>query len=99
MTNSKEASTQTSPTNNERRDGDRRQSDAPVVSERRKVQRRRQIDPTTCERDYTNDEIEFMQALDAFKRHTGNNFPSSLEILDVIISIGYTKGSEQAQAQ
>ena len=26
-------------------------------SERRKVPRRRQIDPTTCERDYTNDEI------------------------------------------
>ena len=31
-----------------------------VVKERRqKVERRRQIDPTTCERDYTNDEILF----------------------------------------
>ena len=32
-------------------------------SERRKGQRRRQIDPTTCERDYSQDEIEFMRGI------------------------------------
>ena len=52
---------------------DRRKKDVEVPverrqSDRRKVQRRRQIDPTTCERDYTNDEIEFMHALDEYKR-------------------------------
>ncbi len=52
--------------NKDRRQGDRRQKDAPVEVERRsgprraKVNRRRQIDPTTCERDYSPAEVEFM---------------------------------------
>ena len=77
----------------ERRDDDerRQQQPATVHVERRKVQRRRQIDPTTCERDYTNDEIEFMQALDAYKRQMRNNFPTTLEILNVLVDLGYTK--------
>lgn len=58
---------------------------------RKKVQRRRQIDPTTCERDYTNDEIEFMHALDAYKRANGRMFPTCSEILEVVRSIGYEK--------
>ena len=59
--------------------------------ERRKVQRRRQIDPTTCERDYTNDEIEFIQALDAYKRANGRMFPTCSEILEVIRDLGYVR--------
>ena len=59
--------------------------------QRRKVQRRRQIDPTTCERDYTADEIEFMQALDAYKRNSGRMFPTCSEILEVVKSLGYRK--------
>jgi hypothetical protein len=59
--------------------------------QRRKVQRRRQIDPTTCERDYTNDEIEFMHALDAYKRASGRMFPTCSEVLEVIRSLGYQK--------
>jgi hypothetical protein len=31
---------------------------APKLERREKVNRRRQIDPTTCERDYTDDEVE-----------------------------------------
>jgi hypothetical protein len=48
---------------NERRDKDRRATGQPVAVERRqlerreKVSRRRQIDPTTCERDYSCDEV------------------------------------------
>ena len=82
---------------NERRPGtDRRQQTIPVVEERRKgerrkVQRRRQIDPTTCERDYTDDEIEFMQALDAYKRANGRMFPTCSEILEVIRDLGYAR--------
>ncbi|HTN75313.1 MAG TPA: hypothetical protein VL096_08705, partial [Pirellulaceae bacterium] len=64
---------------------------APVAVERRKVQRRRQIDPTTCERDYTDDEIEFMQALDAYKRRSGRMFPTCSEILEVIRDMGYVR--------
>jgi hypothetical protein len=81
----------------DRRSGDRRQQDTPVAVERRqgqrreKVQRRRQIDPTTCERDYSNDEIEFMQALDNYKRANGRMFPTCSEILEVIRGLGYVR--------
>ena len=71
---------------------DRRKQQVPVALERRtKVQRRRQIDPTTCERDYSDDEIEFMQALDAYKRRSGRMFPTCSEILEVIREIGYVR--------
>lgn len=73
---------------------DRRKSDAPVAEERRqaprrKVPRRRQIDPTTCERDYSEQEIEFMQAMDAYKRSSGRMFPTCSEILEVLRDLGY----------
>ncbi|NOX52931.1 MAG: hypothetical protein GXP27_00530 [Planctomycetes bacterium] len=60
-------------------------------STRRKVERRRQIDPTTCERDYTADEIEFMNAMDEYKRRSGRQFPTWSEVLEVIRSLGYRK--------
>lgn len=69
-------------------------SKAEVKPARRKQQRRRQIDPTTCERDYNGDEILFMQALDAYKRSSGRMFPTCSEILEVIRDLGYTKLSE-----
>ena len=80
----------------ERRAGDRRKESVPIATERRqaprrKVQRRRQIDPTTCERDYTNDEIQFMQALDDYKRSSGRMFPTCSEILEVVRKVGYVK--------
>jgi hypothetical protein len=81
----------------ERRGADRRKADIPVAVERRqgerraKVPRRRQIDPTTCERDYSGDEIEFMHALDAYKRANGRMFPTCSEILEVIRGLGYVR--------
>jgi hypothetical protein len=82
-----------------RESADRRKSNVAVAEERRqtprrKVQRRRQIDPTTCERDYSGDEIEFMQALDAYKRRSGRMFPTCSEILEVIRDLGYVRLSE-----
>jgi len=79
-----------------RRSGDRRQQSVPVAVERRKtprrkVQRRRQIDPTTCERDYSNEELEFMSAMDAYKRSSGRMFPTCSEVLEVLRSLGYEK--------
>jgi hypothetical protein len=70
---------------------DQRKSNVPVTAERRKVQRRRQIDPTTCEREYTDDEVEFMQALDQYKRTSGRMFPTCSEILEVLQALGYQK--------
>ena len=81
---------------------DRRKQAVPVAkeqrqSERRKVQRRRQIDPTTCERDYSEDEIEFMHALDRYKRASGRMFPTCSEILEVLRNLGYQKCADGPQ--
>jgi hypothetical protein len=82
----------------DRRTGvDRRQKSVPVAVERRacerraKVCRRRQIDPTTCERDYSLDEIEFMNAIELYKRASGRMFPTCSEVLEVIQKLGYEK--------
>ena len=78
---------------------DRRVKDGPVAVEHRqlerraKVNRRRQIDPTTCERDYSDDEIEFMHALERYKRTSGRMFPTCSEILEVVRGLGYEKTS------
>jgi hypothetical protein len=66
---------------------------APKLERRKKVNRRRQIDPTTCERDYTDHEVEFMNALDEYKRKSGRMFPTCSEVLEVIHSLGYVKTS------
>ncbi len=72
--------------------GDAKASEAPSGGEkRRKAPRRRQIDPTTCERDYSDAEIEFMQAMDDYKRANGRMFPTCSEILEVIQLLGYQK--------
>jgi hypothetical protein len=68
---------------------------SPVATEqlerRKKVNRRRQIDPTTCERDYTEEEVEFMNALDDYKRKSGRMFPTCSEVLEVVRHLGYVK--------
>jgi len=85
--------------NDRRNKEERRKESIPVAAERRaatgaerrKTPRRRQIDPTTCERDYSGDEIEFMQAMDAYKRANGRMFPTCSEILEVIRAMGYVR--------
>ncbi len=61
------------------------------TSSRRQVERRRQIDPTTCERDYQPAEVEFMKAMDDYKRRSGRQFPTWSEVLEVIRDLGYRK--------
>jgi len=63
----------------------------PAKTSRPKVERRRQIDPTTCERDYTDDEIEFMKAMDKYKRTSGRQFPTWSEVLEVVRDLGYNR--------
>jgi len=53
--------------------------------------RRRMIDPTTCERDYLPEEVEFMQAIEMYKRTSGRMFPTCSEILEVVKSLGYRR--------
>ncbi len=80
-----------------RKGADRRTSNVPVAIERRKIERRakvnrrRQIDPTTCERNYTAEELEFMGALETYKRTSGRMVPTCSEILEVLRGLGYEK--------
>lgn len=81
---------------------DRRTASVPVAEERRqaprrKTPRRRQIDPTTCERDYSDQEIEFMQAMDAYKRTSGRMFPTCSEILEVLRNLGYSQAGKSTE--
>ncbi|MGD9857949.1 MAG: hypothetical protein AB7U20_23640 [Planctomycetaceae bacterium] len=61
---------------------------------RQQVERRRQIDPTTCERDYQPAEVEFMKAMDDYKRRSGRQFPTWSEVLEVLRDLGYRKVAE-----
>lgn len=67
------------------------------VIDRRRQERRRQIDPTTCERDYSTNEVEFMRAMDKYKRRSGRPFPTWSEVLEVLMSLGYRKVAEPTE--
>jgi hypothetical protein len=91
--------------NDRRGKPDRRQKVERVAQDRRgvperrqKVERRRQIDPTTCERDYTDAEIEFMTAMDRYRRENGRPFPTWSEVLEVVRSLGYQKIQTPAES-
>jgi hypothetical protein len=88
----------------DRRTGDRRKRNVPVAVERRsgkerrqKGERRRQIDPTTCERDYSDEEILFMKAMDQYKRDNRRPFPTWSEVLEVLRALGYRKVADQTE--
>ena len=49
------------------------------------------VDPTICERDYTEAELEFMFAVEKYKRTSGRMFPTWSEVLEVLKGLGYEK--------
>ncbi len=53
--------------------------------------KRRLVDPTTCERDYNEAELEFMQAMQEYKKSSGRMFPTWSEVLEVLTRLGYEK--------
>ena len=53
--------------------------------------RRRFVDPTTSEREYTEAEMEFMMAMNEYKRRSGRMFPTWSEVLEVLQGLGYEK--------
>lgn len=84
--------------NRRQAEGKAASSNSPTVA-RRKTQRRRHIDPTTCERDYSQEEIEFMRAMDDYKSRSGRMFPTCSEVLEVVRDLGYIKLNEEQIAQ
>ena len=95
---------QTDTTAAARKNMERRKKAIPVAIDRRnqsdgerkkhRVERRRQVDPTTCEREYNDDEIAFMKAMDHYKRDNRRPFPTWSEVLEVLRSLGYAKVHE-----
>lgn len=81
--------------NNTFQQKDRPTVERPVGERREKVERRRQIDPTTCERDYSDQEVQFMNAMNDYKRRSGRQFPTWSEVLEVLRSLGYRQTEEQ----
>ncbi len=79
---------------------ERRKRNIPVATDRRaknaaearkNSERRRLIDPTTCERDYSDEETDFMNAMDRYKRDNRRPFPTWSEVLEVMRAMGYRK--------
>lgn len=56
--------------------------------------RRRNVDPCTCDIDYTSAELEFMMAMQEYKQASGRMFPTWSEILEVLGSLGYEKSTD-----
>jgi len=62
-----------------------------AANARQKSGRRRFVDPTTSEREYTEAEMEFMLAMSKYKQSSGRMFPTWSEVLEVLRSLGYEK--------
>jgi hypothetical protein len=62
-----------------------------AAAKRNQSGRRRLVDPTTTERDYSEAELEFMLAMQEYKRSSGRMFPTWSEVLEVLHSLGYQK--------
>lgn len=48
-------------------------------------------DPATSDRAYSTAELEFMNAMQAYKQQSGRMFPTWSEVLEVLTSLGYRK--------
>ena len=66
-----------------------------AATARQKSGRRRFVDPTTSEREYTNAEMEFMMAMNEYKHSSGRMFPTWSEVLEVLRGLGYEKVNEE----
>ena len=62
-----------------------------AAAKRNQSGRRRFVDPTTTERDYSAAEMEFMLAMQEYKKSSGRMFPTWSEVLEVLQSLGYQK--------
>jgi hypothetical protein len=61
---------------------------------RNRSARRRFVDPATCERQYSEPELEFLNAIQEYKRASGRMFPTWSEVLEVVRDLGYRKAAD-----
>lgn len=55
--------------------------------------------PATGDRDYSDDDREFLAAIEAYQRRTGTKFPPWSDVLKVLLSLGYRKGEPPPPAE
>ncbi len=65
--------------------------DGKASAEAISTRRRRGDDPTTCDPDYSPDELEFLMAIQQYKQMSGRKFPTWREVLEVLLSLGYER--------
>src|SRR5689334_17142498 len=58
--------------------------------------RRRCVDPTTCDLDYSLAQLEFMKAMQDYKQSSGRMYPTWSEVLEVLVGLGYAKRANDA---
>ena len=65
---------------------------------RRGTQRARlvQFEETLLGSDYSEDEAEFMKAVERYKRETGTQFPGYVEVLRIARGLGWVRDPAQA---
>ena len=80
----------------ERRAAGPQRPEVPAGERREKKERRRRVDPTTFEKQYSPDEIEFMTAMQEFKIRTAKAFPTYAEVLAVAKSLGYRRADDDS---
>jgi hypothetical protein len=68
-----------------------------AANARQQSGRRRFVDPTTSEREYTQAEMEFMLAMNEYKHTSGRMFPTWSEVLEVLRSLGYEKPTAEGR--
>jgi hypothetical protein len=64
---------------------------APAVGAANVSGRRRLFESTICDPEYTAEERELFQAMEAYKQSSGRKFPTWSEVLEVVQSLGYGK--------
>lgn len=84
----------TSPDFVQKSPSERARAAAIVRRDEQRSGKRSRIDPTTCDIDYTNDELEFMLALQRYKEERHRPFPTCKEILEILRSLGYHRREE-----
>jgi hypothetical protein len=52
------------------------------------------VDPCTCDREYDDEEREFLMAMDRYRRENRRPWPTWSEVLEVLKSLGYRKVAE-----
>ena len=61
-------------------------------------ERRRRIDPTTFEKQYSAEELDFMNAMQRFKVRSGKAFPAYGDVLKVARDLGYQRSPDENPA-